>query len=97
MAHVKEVTLPRLIGSRETVRALLLHEAPLVDAVVLLNARELRSASASAADEFVIVALVEGSAAALEIVGATPEFAKDVETSARDYGVADKIKELSAH
>ena len=87
--------LPRLIGSREAVRELLAG-TPLAGKVVVLNARELRSASPSAADEFVKFALVEGRAETLEVIAAAPHFCRDLEASSRARGVEARLKELSA-
>ena len=95
LTDLNEVILPRLIGSRQAARRLLVAEAPLAGQTVVLNARELRSASPSAADEFVRVSLVEGDAQALEVVGGTPDFNRDLEASAQAHGVLSQLHELS--
>lgn len=91
-----ELQLPRLVGSRETVRALLADLGPLHGHPVVLNARQLRSAAPSAADEFVKCALVDGGALAMEVVGAGPEFTQDLETAAADHNVSTRLRQLSA-
>lgn len=93
----KELMLPRLIGSREQVRALVQELGDLTDKTVVLNGRELRAASSSSADEFVRVVLVESSAALLEVFSGTSDFIRDVNVSAADHDVTSRLAVASAH
>lgn len=95
MSEKKRITLPRLIGSRETMRRLVEEQRPLKGRVVVINARELRSASPSSADELVRFALVDEGAASLEIHGATAHFSRDLADSARMHRVESRLRELS--
>jgi hypothetical protein len=97
LTKTKELMLPRLIGSRDQACQLAGELGDLRDQVVTLNGRELRAASSSSADEFVQVILVEGQAARLEVLSGTPEFIRDVETSAHDHDVAARLAVASTH
>lgn len=84
--------LPRLVGGRATVRALLDELGQLGGRAVVLNARDLRSASPSSADEFVKAILLEGHASSLEVVGSGADFIYDLEESARLRNVSGCLK-----
>jgi hypothetical protein len=86
-----ELPLPRLIGSRPAVRALARELDDVRGHEVVLNARGLRSASPSSADEFVKVLLVDGGASSLRVVGAGPDFIEDVEKAASDHHVSSRL------
>ncbi len=96
MTDNKELMLPRLVGSRDQARQLAEELGDLTGQVVVLNGRESRAASSSAADEFVKVILVEGGATRLELLSGTPDFVRDVELSTQDHGVAEKLAVASA-
>lgn len=90
-----ELVLPRLVGSRDSARALLAELGTYEGKVVVLNARNLRSASPSAADEFVKEVLTRRHARALEFVSAGPEFVRDLEAAARAHHVTDRVHQPS--
>ena len=92
-----ELPLPRLVGSRLAARELAQDLGDVTARTVVLNARELRAASPSSADELVKVFLVEGGAARLEVLSGTSDFIKDVEEAASDHGVSDRIAVATAH
>ena len=91
MTAKKELVLPRLVGSREQARLLVLELGDLAGQVVVLNGRELRAASASSADEFVKIIVLEGGAAALEVLSGTPDFIRDITSSADDRAVTSRV------
>jgi hypothetical protein len=88
----RTLALPRLIGARATVRALLEELGQIEGRDVVLNARDLRSASPSSADEFVKAILVEGGSRSLRVVGAGADFVHDLEQSASVHNVSDRLK-----
>lgn len=84
-----QVTLPRLVGSRESANELLESLPPNTrDERLVLNCRELLAASPSFADEIVKLALVEGRVSELVVLGASEEFASYIlqAAEARDVG-----------
>lgn len=84
---MSEVTLPRLVGSRNAARTLLSSlESSLVDASVVLDCRRLRSAPPSFADELVKILFDEHKLSALVLKDASEEFVRYVRASldARD-------------
>lgn len=89
MTDTIEITLPRLIGSRESAHQLLFG-VTLKDKLVRVRCRELRSASPPFIDELVKLVLQEGGAEKMIVVSAPPEFIKDVRQSASARDVSTK-------
>lgn len=87
----RTLALPRLVGARSAVRALLAELGAIAGEDVVLNARDLRSASPSSADEFVKAILVEGGSRSLKVVGSGSDFIRDLEASAVLRGVSDRL------
>lgn len=92
METKRELKLPRLIGGRSSVRQLAAELGPVQGDVVVLNGRDLRSASPSSADEFVRALLLEGGATRLEVTGSGSDFIEDLEASARAHGLSARLK-----
>lgn len=89
---MNQVTLPRLVGSRESAADLLKFLSPDTrDERVVINCRELLAASPSFADEIVKLVLVEGRASELVVVGADEEFVNYIVDSAKAHGVATQV------
>ncbi len=86
------ITLPRLIGSRESADDLL---EPLLDdlrgAELLVDCRELLTASPSFADQLVGSSLGEGGAAGLTLLSPPPSFRADIEKAASKRGLASRV------
>jgi hypothetical protein len=92
----REVHLPRFVSSREAARDLLDSLGDFTGLVVVVNARNLRSASPSSVDELVRYALVDRGALRLELVSADdPDFNKDIEESAEVHGVQARVVHVS--
>lgn len=87
------VVLPRLVGGRDRATQYLdEHRTDLKEADVVVNCRNLRSGSASFADQLVLETLVEAQSAALILVGAPPLFVEHITESATRHGVADRVR-----
>ncbi len=87
------ITLPRLIGSRESADDLL---EPLVrdlqGADLVVDCRELLTASPSFADQLVGSSLDTGGAVNLVLLSPPPSFRSDVERSARKRGLINRVQ-----
>lgn len=87
------ISLPRLIGSRESADDLLDSVADdLAGADVLVDCRELLTASPSFADQLVGSSLDLGRAAHLVLLSPPPAFRSDVERSARKRGLDGRVQ-----
>jgi hypothetical protein len=89
---MQQVTLPRLVGSRESADQLLESLSPQArHERVVLNCRELLAASPSFADEIVKLVLVEGRASELVVLGADDEFVSYIRQSAEAHHVTSQV------
>lgn len=87
-----EVTLPRLVGSRQSAAVILDRASHAIAADrVVLNCRELLSGSPSFADEVVKQVLIDGQAAELVVLAAGDDFARYILESASLHGVQDRV------
>jgi hypothetical protein len=89
------ITLPRLVGTRETARDLLAeHGVPesLTSERVVVLCRDLASGSTSFADELVKELLVDRAATQLILVGAPERFVDHVRAAAARRGVAERVQ-----
>jgi len=92
-----EINLPRLVGSRLDAQRLVAEQlAAMRDDRVVLNCRNLLSASPSFADEVVKQVLVDGGAAELVILAAGDDFVDYVQRSAGAHGVEGRVVVLPA-
>lgn len=87
-----EVNLPRFVSSRDAARNLLTAAGDLTGETVVLNARNLRSASPSSVDELVLQVLVISCAEHLEVVSATSGFVQDVDEAAEEHDVKSRVR-----
>ena len=85
------LTLPSLVAGRDLAGLMLDRLGAFGGRVVVVDARQSASGSASFASELVTRTLVEGGADRLVVVGAPARFADHVGQSARDSGVADRL------
>jgi len=91
MGRTREITLPRLIGGRETANEYVAELDAKPGDIVVIHCRNLSSASPSFADQLVRRLLDEGDVAALVVVAAGTEFHDDISESAVALSVADRV------
>lgn len=91
------IDLPRLVGSRESANSLVARTgAQLKGERVVVNCRELRSATGSFVDQLVKVVFEEHQAAEMVVLAASPEFLEQVHRAATAHGVDELITERPA-
>jgi hypothetical protein len=92
-----EIALPRLVGSRLAAQSLVAAlGADVHGGTVVINCRNLRSATPSFVDELVTSVLLEGEAAEMIVMGADETFLGYVTESAKAHGVVDRISDRPA-
>lgn len=92
-----EIDLPRLVGSRSAASALVAAYGSCIKGErVVVNCRDLRSATPSFVDELVKRVLVEGEAAELVVLGGDEDFLRYVHDSAQAHDVDERVTERPA-
>ena len=91
------IDLPRLVASRESARQLVkAAPGPLRNERVIVNSRELRSATSSFVDELVKAVLREGAASELVVLGGSAEFLEQIHVAGSILGVEGRISDRPA-
>ena len=85
------LTLPNLVAGRDLADRMLDRLGAFDGQVVVVDARQTASGSASFASQVVTRTLVDGSADRLVVVGAPARFAEHLQRSARDRGVEGRL------
>lgn len=87
-----EIVLPRLVGSRIAAQKMVANLPAFDGARVVVNCRDLRSASSSFADELVRLLLDQDPCASeLVLLGVSDEFERYVKQAASARGVAEHV------
>ncbi len=91
------INLPRLVGSREAARRLVSAAGTgLRGQRVVVNSRELRSATTSFVNELVKVVLRDNGAAQMVVLAGSPDFLSQVHGAAAAQGVEDLVTDAPA-
>ncbi len=91
------IDLPRLVGSREAAKRLIEASGESIRGErVVVNGRELRSATTSFVNELVKVVLRDEQASELVVLGGSPEFLTQVHAAARAQDVDDRVTDRPA-
>jgi hypothetical protein len=90
------LTLPQLVAGRELAAAAVVRLGPIGGKDVVVDARPLVSGTSSFAAQLVRSIVLEGDAAALQLIGGPADFVDDARSAANELGIADRVTFVGA-